>query len=122
MAWYDFLYKRVHLDSDERILREGPARMFHGIFGVEGKLMLSERRLLFIPQRPWFWIPVLSVSLEEVQAVREAGRLANLVVRAVGRRYSFRLPGGKGWGRRYSLASEEPENWTRAIEAARARS
>ena len=121
MAWYDFLYKRVHLDSDERILREGPARIFQGIFVFEGKLMLSDRRLLFVPQRPWFWIPVLSFSLEDVRAVRDGGRLAKLVVRAAGRRYSFWLPGGKGRGL-YGLASEEPENWTRAIEAARSRS
>ncbi len=118
MTWYDFLYKNAHVDSKETILREDAARIVQGIFAFEGKLMLTGHRLLFIPQRPWFWIPILSFALDDLQISTKGNN--KLLISAEGNRASFLLPGGGRPIRIYGLASKEQERWLQAIEAAQA--
>ena len=97
---------KVHLRSDEKLIREGAANMQHGLETVGGWLYLTDQRLLFESHRFNVQTGSTEISLSDVLATRPTwtkflGVLPifpnSLVISAGDKEYSFVVSGRQRW-------------------------
>lgn len=66
---------KTEVTGMDRIVKEGPANYFRGLSNVGGKLMLTDRQLVFKPGRLNFRRSVQSIAVKEIVAVERRNTL-----------------------------------------------
>jgi len=79
---YQWLLRiELSLYAGERIMLDGPASLLRGLLPTRGRLVLTTRRLVYMPMYPRFvprWWPRLEVPLEDIESITRRSWLRGL--------------------------------------------
>ena len=103
------LYKKniVNLDEDERIIKEGGANYFKGKAGVGGKLVLTEKRLIFNAHKSNVQNPQDSIDLIQISSAK-ATKTLNLFANGLTIEFVN--------NEKHKFVVDEPNEWVSALE------